>query len=57
VYTETLFWILTLLPIATPPATKTFWPRTQPLPSFASAEMWQKCQIFEPSPISHGWST
>jgi len=35
VYTETLFWILTLFPRTTSFAMFTFWPRIQPLPIFA----------------------
>jgi len=55
-YMETLFCILTLLPMTTPPATMVFWPRLQPAPIFAPAQTWLKCQMRVPSPISHGSS-
>jgi hypothetical protein len=48
---------LTLLPIVTPEATKTFWPRMQRSPIWASAMTWQKCQTFVPAPIWQGAST
>jgi len=46
-----------VLPIATPSATKTFWPRMQRSPMMAPLVTWQKCHTFEPRPIRHGWST
>src|SRR6185369_2704304 len=50
-YTETLFWILTWLPILAPAATNTFWPMVQSLPIEAPAITWEKCQTFVPLPI------
>jgi len=57
VYTETLFWILTLLPITTSLATSTFCPQDAALADLGPRITWQKCQIFVPAPISHGSST
>src|SRR4051794_9358165 len=42
-YSETLFCTFTLLPILTPDATSTFWPKMQPSPITASFITWQKC--------------
>src|SRR5215472_8432114 len=56
VYTETLFWILTLLPIRQPGDTTTFCPRLQRLPILLPDIMWEKCQIRVSSPISQGSS-
>src|SRR5215212_747609 len=41
----------------TPRATKTFCPREQFVPISAPVEMWQKCQIFVPSPMRAPSST
>src|SRR5690606_18959649 len=56
-YTETLFWILTLLPIRTPFMTTTFWPSEQPVPITAPGMTWQKCQILVPPPTDAPSST
>jgi Pyruvate/2-oxoacid:ferredoxin oxidoreductase delta subunit len=57
VYTDTLFWILTLLPIATSGEITTFWPMLQPAPMREFFITCEKCQIFVPGPIAHGSST
>src|SRR6267143_3451314 len=51
VYTETLFCILTLFPISTPPSTLTFCPITHFWPICAPFITCEKCQIFVPGPI------
>src|SRR3954452_15867313 len=56
-YTETLFWILTWLPILPPAATNTFCPMVQSLPIEAPAITWEKCQIRVPLPIEQPGST
>src|SRR2546423_14585708 len=56
-YTETLFWILTLSPITTSRATKTFWPSEQPRPMRAPDMTWLPCQILVPSPTDAPEST
>jgi hypothetical protein len=57
VYTDTLFWILTLLPITTSGEITTFWPMLQPAPIRVFFMTWEKCQIFVPAPMEDGWST
>src|SRR5437762_4508003 len=52
VYTETLFWILTLLPMVTSGEITTFCPILHFSPIRQFFIMWQKCQIFVPTPIS-----
>jgi len=54
---ETLFWTFTLLPMMVPPATLTFWPKTQRSPILAPFMMWLKCQILLSDPISAPSST
>ena len=51
VYTDTLFWILTLSPTTTPGEMTTFWPMLQRRPMRAPAITWLKCQTFVSSPI------
>src|SRR3546814_3278216 len=50
-YTETLFWIFTLLPMTTSLATKTFCPSEQPAPMRAPEQTCAQCQMRVPSPI------
>ena len=54
---DTLFWILTLLPMRVPGITTTFWPKLHRSPITAPAMTWQKCQILVPAPIWQGSST
>src|SRR6476659_7303920 len=54
VYTDTLFWILTLLPITTSGETTTFCPMLQPAPIRQFFMTWEKCQILVPGPIVQG---
>jgi hypothetical protein len=49
---DTLFWILTLLPIRVPGITTTFWPRLHRSPITAPGMTWQKCQILVPFPMT-----
>src|SRR5262245_8619371 len=51
-YTETLFWIFTLLPMLTFGPITTFWPIRQFLPRRELLNTWETCQIVVPSPIS-----
>jgi hypothetical protein len=56
VYTETLFWILTLSPTVHCGEITTFWPMLQRAPMRQSRMTWLKCQILVPGPISEGAS-
>src|SRR5450759_1207238 len=56
-YTDTLFCILTLLPILTPFITTTFCPSEQRSPITAPPSTWQKCQTFVSGPICAPSST
>src|SRR4051812_46372003 len=57
VYTDTLFWILTLLPMTTPGETTTFWPMLQRAPIRAPVITCEKCQIFVSLPMTQPSST
>ncbi len=56
-YTDTLFWILTLSPMATSLPTYTFWPNEQPAPMRAPALMCTQCQTRQFSPRTAPSST
>src|SRR3546814_7080892 len=62
-YTETLFWIFTLLPMTTSLATKTFCPSEQPAPIRAPEQTCAQCQLRVPSrqstrlTSSHQWAS
>src|SRR5229473_737809 len=57
VYTETLFWILTLSPITTSGEITTFCPMLQRSPMRQLLITWEKCQILVPAPMLQGSST
>src|SRR3954469_6447817 len=56
-YTDTLFWILTLSPMATSLPTNTFWPNEQPAPMRAPPLMCTQCQTRQSSPRTAPSST
>src|SRR5689334_12142995 len=55
-YTLTLFWILQLSPTFTLGPMTTFWPMLHFFPTLTFLRTWEKCQIFDPSPMVEGSS-